>query len=195
MSFVRSRPLALLAALTFSIAACGGSDKASGPSDTGDLSPAEVADALSALSAIGFIGGGLFGAQADLPAGLALQSGSQSFNQTEDCPAGGNMRLQGTISYNQTGSFSVDLRQTHNNCKAPSETGRVWTFNGSPNLRIQLSSSAAAASFNGSITGGFRYTSDGSSGSCAANLQLNFNQAGAGTATGTMCGVNVNESY
>jgi hypothetical protein len=195
MSFVRSRPLALLVALTFSIAACGGDDdEPSGPSNSGNLTSAEVADALSALSAIGFIGGA-FGGQVDLPAGLSLQSGSQSFDQSEACPRGGNMRLQGSINYSQTGSFSVDLRQTHNNCQAPSESGRVWTFNGSPNLRIQLTSNAAAASFNGSITGGFRYSSNGSTGSCSADLTLNFNAAGTGTARGTMCGVSVDESY
>ncbi len=200
MSFVRSRPLALLAALTFSIAACGGGDKASGPSDTGDLSPAEVADALSALSAIGFIGGGLFGAEVELPAGLSLQSGSQSFNETSPCPNGGNQRLQGTISYNTSGqtagSVNVDLRQTHTNCKAASESGRIWTFNGQPNLHIKFNSSVSGAgsAFGGTITGGFRYTSDGSTGSCSANIQINLNMAGAGTVSGTMCGVAVNET-
>ncbi len=200
MSFVRSRPIALLAALSFSIAACGGDDEPSGPSNTGDLSAEEVADALSALSAIGFIGGGLFGGEVELPAGLALQSGSQSISETTPCPNGGNQKLAGTVSYNTTGqsagSVSVDLRQTHNNCKAASESGRIWTFNGAPNLRIKFNSnvSGTGSSFGGTITGGFRYSSDGSSGSCAADITINLNMAGAGTVSGTMCGVAVNET-
>jgi hypothetical protein len=197
---IRSRSAAaVFAAFTLSLAACGGDKKDStGPSDTGNLSAAEVADAFDALSAIGLFDFGLGGFQPEaFPVGLSAQS--QSIDETEPCPNGGNMRIRGNVNYNQTtGAVSVDMRQAYNNCQSASSSGRVWTFNGNPDLRIQMNATANQAtgqfSITGGITGGFRYSSNGSTGSCAANVNISGNLNG-GTVSGTMCGVNVNEAF
>lgn len=198
MIMKRFLTLAAMAALSLGAAACGGDDDddAAGPSDGGgNLSSAEVADAFDALSAIGLFNVGF--QPADLPVGLSLQSGD--VDETQSCPNGGNVRVQGSTSYNQsTGAVSADIRQTYNDCKSASSTGRVWTFNGDPNLRIQLNlttnQSTGAFNYTGSMTGGFRYASNGSNGACSANINISAG-ANGGSVTGTMCGQNVSESF
>lgn len=193
----RVTTLAALAALAVSAAACGGDKDSTGPSNSGNLSAAEVADALDALTAVGLLDFGLGFQPAGLPVGLSAQT--QSFTETADCPNGGTVRVQGSASVNQTtGAVTVDIRQTHNGCKSASSSGRVWTFNGNPNLRTQMSASVnqttGAFSLTGTITGGIRYSSGESSGSCAANITLSGNQNG-GTISGTMCGQAVNDTW
>jgi hypothetical protein len=189
-----------MAALSMGAAACGGDDDdddgGTGPNEGPALSSAEVADAFDALSAIGLFD---FGLQPEaFPVGLAAQSQSQSIDQTQACPNGGNVKLTGSVSASQTGSVNADIRQAYNDCKSASSTGRVWTFNGDPNLRIQLNTtinqSTGSYSFTGGITGGFRYSSNGSAGSCSANINISTN-ANGGSVTGTMCGQSVSEGF
>jgi hypothetical protein len=189
--------LAAAAALSLGAAACGGDDDDEGTGPSGSaLSAAEVGDAFSALGAAGLFDFG-FGFQPAVTAvGLSAQSSTNiTIDETSSCPNGGTIKVTGTITANQqTGAFNADIRQAHTNCQAPSETGRVWTFNGNPNLRVQMNF-ASTGSLTGSMTGGFRYSSNGSSGECSANININVNTSGAGTVTGTMCGQSVNESF
>jgi hypothetical protein len=197
---IRSRfALAVIAAVSLSLTACrDDTTDSTGPNDTGSLSAAEVADAFNALAAIGLFDFGLGGFQpAVLPVGLSAQS--QSIDETEACPNGGNVRIRGNATYNQTtGVASADIRQAYNNCRSASSTGRVWTFNGNPDLRIQMNATANQAtgqvSLTGGITGGFRYSSNGSSGSCSANVTI-VGTANGSTVSGTMCGVNINDTF
>jgi hypothetical protein len=198
---IRSRftTLATLAVLAFAATACGGDDddNGTGPSETGNLSATEVADALDALSAVGLFNFGVGFQPAGLPVGLSAQS--QSVDETQACPNGGNVRVAGNVSVNQsTGAVTADVRQTHNACQAPSSTGRVWTFNGNPNLRTQITAAINQASgaftINGTISGGIRYSSNGASGSCTSNITISGSQNG-GTVRGTFCGVSVDETW
>ncbi len=196
MIYRRLISLAAVTVFSFGAAACGGDKKGgTGPNEESDLSAEEVQDAFSALAAAGLFDFGMGFDPAPDAIGLSAQSTNITIDENGPCPNGGSNKVTGTIAINQqNGTFNADIRQTHNNCKAPSETGRVWTFNGNPNLRLQLNFNATG-SFTGSMTGGFKYTSNSSSGSCAANLNFNANAGGAGTVSGTMCGQSVNESF
>lgn len=196
MMLKRFLSLAAVAALSLGATACGGDkdDEATGP--TGNLSKAEVEDAFSALAAVGLFDFGFGSDQMPTAVGLSAQTGSTTItlDETEPCPAGGTLRVTGSISVNSsTGQATADIRQTHAACKATSETGRVWTFNGNPNLRLQMNSSTTG--FTGSMTGGFTYSSNGASGSCTANITFNANAQGIGSVSGTMCGQSVSESF
>jgi hypothetical protein len=198
MIMKRFLTLAAMAALSMGAAACGGDDdddSGTGPNEGPALSSAEVADAFDALNAIGLFNVGF--QPAELPVGLSAQS--QSINETQSCPNGGNVKVTGSVSVNQSsGAVNADIRQAYNDCKSASSTGRVWTFNGDPNLRIQLNTSVnqstGSFSYTGGISGGFRYSSNGSAGSCTANVNISAN-ANGGSVTGTMCGQSVNEAF
>jgi hypothetical protein len=185
---------ALVALPVAALIGCGGD----GPTGASNQLSAELAadafDALSAISSISGIGGTLLRAEGDV--GFPTPSFTLQVDETEPCPVSGNVRLVGSFSINETtGAFSADIRETYQNCVSTSSSNRQWTFNGNPNVRSVFSFSGdteETLSGTGTISGGFRYASQGQSGSCTMAVTMNFSSTSA-SVTGTVCGQSISQ--
>jgi hypothetical protein len=123
---------------------------------------------------------------------------------TSDCPNGGTTTLNGTIDENEaTGSFSLTVTQGFTNCKSTSSSGRMWTFNGKPNIVITMTGSenanTGAFTFSGTQKGGLTFASDLGSGECVFDVTIsmsgNYNtEQFSGSISGTVCGRSVSQS-
>jgi hypothetical protein len=189
---------ALLAALAVAVSACG--DSPLGPE--ADLTQEEVEEMMDAMSAVG--------AFSFFPTGMSVQSldGKVAaivtpFNESGDCPNGGTVSTNGSININETtGNFSAEYSSNYNNCKAQSSTGRIWTFNGDPNISNTMSftsnQSTGAYTVSGTQSGGLRFSSSGASGRCNISLNWTMTTSASGVAsgnlTGTVCGESVSQS-
>lgn len=190
---------ALVALPVAALMGCG-SDGPTGP--VNQLSPELAADAFDALSGIsGFT---------ELPAvpGPVMRAGDDiafptpsltvNLDETEPCPVSGNVRIAGSLTVNdETGALSFDLRETYQNCVSTSTSGRQWTFNGNPNVRTVFQFSGETEETfagTGTITGGFRYSSQGESGTCTMAVSMTFT-ALTGSVTGTVCGQAISEQF
>jgi hypothetical protein len=124
--------------------------------------------------------------------------------ETADCPNGGTTTLSGTLDDNvNTGAFSMTITQGFTNCRSTSSSGRVWTFNGKPNIVTTMTGSenltTGAFSFSGSQTGGITFSSDLGSGSCDFDVTItmtgnNNTEQFSGSISGTVCGRNISQS-
>lgn len=204
-------PFALTAVLVAS-AACGGDDDDDdgGTGPTGDqLSTVEFESMVEAFSAINSIGlGGIVGfSNASSPA-IALQSGSQTYSATEQCPNGGSTTVSGTYTVTVSGTNYVGnytITQSYNDCRAQSSNGTTWTFNGNPNIAFSMNYSynqSGSWEMDGSQTGGLSWAGGGKSGSCSINTNLDYTGTVSGQSytytysyTGTVCGQTVNETW
>lgn len=185
---------ASLAFTAFTLA-CGDS---TGPTA---LSEAQVEDMLDAMSAVSFAGQvsgpGLFVKRAGVVANATV-----TVSETVECPNGGSATVNGTVTDNpDAGTFTAQITQAFSACAATSEAGRVWTFNGDPNIVTNVSASQNASTGAFSITatqvGGVKFASDIGAGSCALNLTLTIsgNQtSGTATLNGTACGRTIQRS-
>jgi hypothetical protein len=187
-SFYR-RALVAATALTL---ACGDS---TGPSV--ELTEEQVDDMLSALTAAGG-----FDMVGSAPGAQSLQALKAVITVSDvvECPNGGNASVSGSFNVNdQTEAFSMTITQGFADCKATSEeTGRLWTFNGSPNITTQLSGTvnqtSGATTITGSQTGGIRFSSDLGSGVCNINITINVSEDGNGVASGSISGTMCNHT-
>lgn len=166
-----------------------------------ELSPEAALDAFDALtvvSDIGFTGiaeGRVGAAVRAVAKGTTPASLTVPVNETEPCPLGGSTNVSGVLTIDDdTFDGSVDFRQDYANCRAASSTGREWTFNGSPNVRTQMTFNGDTFAGSGTMTGGFTYSSEGESGRCTVSLTLTITQNG-GSITGTACGQPINETF
>jgi hypothetical protein len=180
-----SRPAGLLCLFGLFTAACGGGDNGTGPNDPPALSAAEAQDAFDALLEsvllFTFSTGG---------------ASSTNIDDTRACPNGGSLRTVGTSSSDaQTARFTADVRQSHRACGAPSGTGRVWTFEGDPDVRLQVTFNTNTGASTVVLSGRVRYTSNDATGSCAVNVTLTGATSGVVTGTGTMCGRPVTTTF
>ena len=177
---------ASFALMAFTFAACGDS---TGPSAT--LTKEQVGDMLDAMSAVSAFGGAG-------GAGFAVTTVSA----TVDCPNGGKATATSTINDNQTtGSATVQVTQSFSGCKATSSGGRVWTFDGNPNIvtNVSLTSNQMTGAFTMTATqkGGIKFTSDLGSGGCAIDLSMSLTGNAtslSGSVTGTACGQTINQT-
>jgi hypothetical protein len=185
--------LALLLPVAVLIAACS-SDATTEPE--ANLTTEEISQAFEALSNVGGLTLGF------LPIGLRdaalMASLTESIDETESCPRGGSTRYRGTVTVNESsGSGSLDIRQTYSNCASDSDNGRVWTFNGDPDVRTRITAGVSASTQQLSITGtqqgAFRFSSDGNSGRCSVDLRLTFTET-TYSVTGKICGRPYSES-
>jgi len=175
---------------------CGG-DGPTGP--VNQLSPALTADAFSALLAISafsdFADTGPF-LQSEEGVAFPMPALSFPVSETEPCPVSGTVRISGSANINQTtGALSADIRETYQNCVSTSSSGRQWTFNGSPNVRSVFAfSGESEMSFTGTgtLSGGFRYASEGETGRCTIAVTMSFSAVSI-SVTGSVCGQPVNE--
>jgi hypothetical protein len=185
-----------LAALTL---ACGDS---TGPN--ANLSEEQVGDMLDAMSAVAS-----FSEVPDVALSSALvasprtANATMSFSQTVDCPNGGSANVSGTTTDDEaTGQVTAQVTHSFNGCAATSSEGRVWTFNGNPNIVTNMSASfnetTGAFTMTTTQVGGVRFTSDVGSGVCQINLT--FTMSGnetslSGSLSGTACGHNIQQSF
>jgi hypothetical protein len=176
------------ASLFLSIAACGDS---TGPVTLSEEQISDMMDAMANAGTPGFVP----------PVGnLAVTT----VTGTSDCPNGGTTTLNGTIDDNEaTGSFSMTITQGFTNCKSASSSGRVWTFNGKPNIVVTMTGSenanTGAFTFSTSQTGGLSFASDIGAGDCEFNVTIsmsgNYNtEQFSGSISGSVCGRNVSQS-
>lgn len=172
-----SRPAGVLSLLALLTTACGGGDNGTGPIDSPTLSAAEAQDAFDALLESVLV----FSFSLSAPSGTTI-------DDTRSCPNGGSLRTVGTAGNEASAArFTGDVRQTHRACGAPSGTGRVWTFEGDPDVRLQVTFNTNTGASTVVLTGRVRYSSNGATGSCAVNVTLTGAPSGVVTGTGTMC--------
>lgn len=191
-----------LAALTLGAAACGGDDDPAAPS--GDLTAAEAEAMMEALVSAG---GAFFFAPPVSFGAPALQPTSEDFDETIPCPGGGNVRLTGTVSSDMdndgNGTLSMNVTQVHDGCTATAQSnGSTWTFDGDPSVQVAFEwvLSETAISVSGTQSGSIAYSSGGKSGSCATQLSYDFSvgndgQTVSGTVNGSVCGIDVSDSF
>jgi len=159
------------------------------------LTEEQVADMMDAMSAAGVAG---FGPP---PVGnMAVIT----ITQTVDCPNGGTSSINASIDDGgTTNSVAMTFTQGFSNCKATSSTGRLWTFNGKPNIVTTFAGTAneatGAFSMSGTQKGGVTFASDLGSGAC--DFDVTFSMSGndntgqfTGSMTGTVCGRSVSQS-
>ena len=178
---------ACLALVAFALVGCGGDS--TGPSVT--LTEEQVADMMDAMTAVNALGGV-----------ATTQMTVVNVSQTVDCPNGGTYSVSGSVNDNSgSGSATIHVTQGFNGCKATSKQGRVWTFNGMPNIATDISMTAnqqtQAFSITGTQVGGITFSSDLGSGSCGINLTIALSgdaDSFEGSINGTACGHTIQQS-
>jgi len=184
-----TRLLAAAASVTIAVSACGGDSTGTNAGDP--LSVQEALDVYAALNqALAQAFGGVAGPAASPGATMdAIPA------VTANCPAGGNVRVSGSYDSNinsQTGmgDFSFTFKEEINDCKVTSG-GNEFTVNGDPDISITGDLTIGENfSFTGTyaMTGGFGYTGDGRSGSCAMDVSVDY---GDFSVSGSICGQNI----
>jgi predicted small lipoprotein YifL len=190
---------ALAATVVLSVTACG----SDGPTELGpqiELTQAQTADMFDALDAISFEAGLKIASASIRNRNVALYS--YPVDESETCPNGGSTRYQGTVSGADNGSsMAANVTQSYTNCASQSSSGVVWTFNGAPNIKINMSGtinlSTGSYSANGTMVGALNASSSMGSGSCSINLTITETGNDSGysfSVTGTVCGQPYSES-
>ena len=186
-----------LAAFTL---ACGDS---TGP----NLSEAEVIDMLDAMSSVSALAAvpvpGM-GMSALRASSTPTANATVTLSETVDCPNGGTATVNGTATDNEangTATLVAQITQGFSGCAATSTEGRLWTFNGNPNIVTNLSASSnettGAFSLTLSQAGGIRFESDLGSGTCQINLTMTLsgNETSlTANVDGTACGRRIQQS-
>lgn len=177
-------------ALAAASLACGDS---TAPNVT--LTEAQVGDMLDAITAVSLPsavpGTGMFIHRAGGTANVTV-----TLSETLSCPNGGSAAVNGTANSDPiNGTFSAQVTQGFTACAAPSKQGRVWTFDGNPNIVTELSGThnvnTGAFSLTATQVGGVKFASDLGAGSCAIDLSLTASgsdTSGTVTLSGTACG-------
>jgi hypothetical protein len=176
---------ACVALMGLTLAAC----KDNGPSVLTEAQVGEMIEAMASVNALGAIPG----------TSMAIINVSE----TIDCPNGGTATVAGSVNDNDgSGTATVQVTQSFNACRATSSHGRVWTFDGDPNVTTNVTMTAdeeaQTFSISGSQVGGIRFSSDLGSGSCSVNLTTSMS-GGPGSLqaslSGTACGHTVERSF
>ncbi|HEX6746640.1 MAG TPA: hypothetical protein VF092_05040 [Longimicrobium sp.] len=185
---MRNRVLAAATLILAAVAtaACDGGS-ATAPSDA-QLTRAQALALNHAVFAVGagFSDGGVpAGAR-----GARLQSanGSSTFSFTFDtrqqCPAGGDVAVAGTIggavdAQASTAQVAANLAVAHTGCKVRTDDGAVFTLSGDPKIDVTLRAAASGASgvtdFHLTEIGGFTWDNGrGGSGRCTVDLSADL---------------------
>jgi hypothetical protein len=172
---------------SMSIAACGG-DSGTEP-EVDALTESEVTALMAALESMGALETG--GTTAELEVGAN--------STTQPCPLGGVIEVSGDITDHSAGdtlAFEFDVTVVHQACIV-SGNGLTFTLSGSPSLR-QVGNVSLVGLFlgNGSLTaslvGALEWTTGARSGVCSINVSMSAEVVEgieAGSATGTVCGI------
>ncbi len=201
---------ALLGAVLF-MAACNDGGP-TGVNEGDELTPvetneifAEIFNELAGLFLLGGVGGGPQLAVGPTLIGIAPVTVSQTINESGSCEGGGTVTVTGSISGDideqaQTGTVTLDVTETINNCVVVTSTGTTFTVNTSPPIRMTGDFTITQTSFSLAfdITGGFTFTgSDGRSGSCLIDVSMSATVTGTTVAqesvSGTVCGQSITD--
>jgi hypothetical protein len=188
------RSSVVLAAFTM---ACG---DATGLSN---LSEQQVGDMLDAMSSVAYYGE-VPGASLNM-AGLRLApqtaNATVSVSQNVTCPNGGSAGVTGTATDDEAGNASALITQTFSGCAATSSEGRVWTFDGTPNIVTDMTATynETTGAFSITVTqvGGIRASSNLGSGNCAIDLTLTMSgdeNSFSYSIDGSACGRDIQQS-
>jgi hypothetical protein len=183
----RSLFLPAVFAAAFGLAACG--ENTTGSTEPAALSPAEAralaADFGDQDGALldGVPGGSFDRVPADrMAAAVAVTT---TFSRTRTCPAGGSVKLEGTMVHNgdpatRTGSLQFTATRTESAC-AFSRNGGTLTINGNPSTTLTASQSWANATpgvRTATKKGSFTWArSNGGSGTCALDVTHTWDPA------------------
>ena len=178
-----------VASLALTFTACGDST-----APNLELTEDQVADMMDALTTAGLAGYGSTGSN------FAVVT----IDRTVDCPEGGSASVNASYDDGSTGTtVTMSITQGFSNCKATSSQGRMWTFNGNPNIVSTFTATSnettGAFTFSGTQKGGITASSDLGSGACGWDVTYSFSGndntgAFSGSVTGTVCGRSVSQS-
>lgn len=183
-----------LSAALFALFALSACSDGNAP-DALQLTEAQAEDLMEALSSVGAVG---LMRQDAYRVGDNTQAITVTVDETEPCPNGGTARVQGTFNANDAGTqMTAALVQSYSACKATSNAGRMWTFDGAPNVASNITMTAnettGAFSMNGTQKGAIDASSDIGSGRCV--LDLTYTATGneitgsfSMTMSGSVCG-------
>jgi hypothetical protein len=192
----------LLVLATAALTACGGDDS-TGP--RGELDAERAFDLFSALTAAAalFEGAppvGMIGRlPSTAPTAMARRVAREVLaRETASCPFGGTAEASEQTLSPTSSAFTLNL----NNCGVEGDSGERWTLSGSPALRMQFSTTVLSATRSrtlSDLTGNIRFSSGGTSGSCAMSYRLDITEdtatgAVTGSLTGSICGQAVSVS-
>lgn len=194
----RSLLLPATIAAALALAACDQS--ATGAADPSSLSPAEArqvaADAGDQDGAmLDGVPGGSFDRVATGPQ-LATTTVTTTFTRTRNCPAGGSVKLEGTMVVTgdhatRTGSTQFNATRTESAC-ALSRNGGTLTINGNPNTVLTASQSwtnGVQGVRTATKKGSFTWTrSNGGTGTCNIDVTHTWDPAAHSLhVVGTLC--------
>ncbi len=160
-----------------------------------NLSEAQVEDMLEAMTAVSYIGQ-VAGPEFSIRRAGQVANATVTVSETVECPNGGSVTVNGTATSDEdAGTFSAQITQGFSACAAPSESGRVWTFDGDPDITTNISATHDEATGAFSITAGqagaVKFASNLGAGRCAIDLTLTLSgdaTSGSATFSGTACG-------
>lgn len=201
----RIRAVSALCALILGLAACSDFTSSGDP-----LTDAEAGELAAVLAEEGFAGFG--GAPSPAMAPRANDEAAAritiTINDTGSCEGSGTVALAGTLTADineQAGTGTIEYSYTivPNNCRVTTESNKVFTLNGDPNIEGAGVLNFGQNSYDGSLTykGKFRWEEGTRSGACGVNLTVTYDFTVGGTTvngsasvTGEVCGVSVNRT-
>lgn len=189
------RASVILAAFTL---ACGDS---TGPSNLSEEQVSDMLDAMSVVASFGDVPGATM-SKGGFAYSPQTANATVSVSQTVSCPNGGSASVSGTTTTDeQAGTMSSQITQSFSGCAATSSEGRVWTFDGNPNIVTNVSATynetTGAYSMTASQVGGIRFASNLGSGNCQIDLQITMSgdeNSFSATLSGSACGHNIQQS-
>ena len=185
-------------ALMVGVAACSDDNGNGDPTGPGaELSSEEVQLMMEAWQELPFMAGTASFGVAHAPEGIAFQSGSQEFQEQDDCPEGGSITFEGTVSASET-AMNADLTNTANDCQSSDSEGNVWTFNGGIGTTLEMTGSENEFQMNVSQQGDLAFDSSVGSGTCGMNVSVSMQgseNSGQMEMNGSVCGEDVSQSY
>ncbi|HEU4995889.1 MAG TPA: hypothetical protein VFT29_13785 [Gemmatimonadaceae bacterium] len=185
--------------MTVTLAACGDST-----APNANLSEEQIADMLDAMSAVGAFSVGSPAANVHAPSNAAIANAMAnamaSVSETVECPQGGTASLTGTANGTEN-QATMQVKLDWNACKGTSSSGRLWTFDGDPNITLNatITNNPTTGAFSMTATerGGIRFASDIGEGHCSVDLTLSISSNGdtaTASISGQVCGKPVTQS-
>lgn len=180
--------LTLVGAALVTLAACS-SEAPTAPEAT--LTPSERREVLATLvSAIG-----------ELPSDVVPDSGiplaasaTTRPTFTYSCARDGSLRMRATVRSDAAAQRrDADLRIDFDQCRADAPSGRILTFGGRPEVRLQLSWTYDAAlgdfRLSGRYDGALQFELEELSGRCSLSAEFSFTEASPiASLSGLLCG-------
>lgn len=189
------------------LAACGSDFTSSGD----PLTEAEAGELAEVLVEQGFVGFAGSGPQQAPGAEAAAVPFTFTINESGSCDGGGTVSISGSASgnideNNGTGNLSYDYTVTPNGCQVTTESQRVFTITGDPNIKVSgdLELTETLFDFTFGYDGKFQWTEGTRSGACGVDVTATIEMTFSGTTgelisvtasmQGTVCGYTVNRS-